>query len=55
MHIKDAQSAGHASELTIDRSGAGIHPNPHQHRLTPNNPRTSPKGGFKRGKPEPLQ
>jgi len=32
-----------------------IHPNPHQHTLTPNNHKTAPKGGYQRGGPEPLK
>lgn len=31
-----------------------IHPNPHQHTLTPNNPNNVPKGGYRRGGPEEL-
>jgi hypothetical protein len=31
------------------------HPNPHKHRLTPNNPQTAPRGGYTPGPPEPLQ
>ncbi|MEM6290962.1 MAG: DUF6531 domain-containing protein [Myxococcota bacterium] len=30
------------------------HAIPHQHKLTPNNPKIAPKGGFKRGKGLPL-
>jgi hypothetical protein len=41
----------------IDFSDHGtpeIHANPHQHELTPNNPKLAPKGGYKRGGPKPL-
>ena len=31
-----------------------IHPNPHQHTLTPNNSTLAPQGGYRRGPPEPL-
>lgn len=37
-----------------DHGTPNIHPNPHQHTLTPNNPALAPQGGFKRGSPEPL-
>jgi RHS repeat-associated protein len=35
-----------------DHRSPDIHPNPHKHKLTPNNPKTAPKGGYKRGSPE---
>ncbi len=41
----------------IDFSDHGypdVHPNPHQHTLTPNNPELAPKGGYQRGDPKPL-
>ena len=38
-----------------DHGTPEIHPNPHQHRLEPNNPSTAPKGGYQRGNPEPLE
>ena len=31
-----------------------IHPNPHQHIFTPNNPILSPQGGYRRGNPTPI-
>jgi RHS repeat-associated protein len=37
-----------------DHGHPDIHPNPHQHELTPNNPKIAPKGGFQRGGPKPL-
>lgn len=37
-----------------DHGTPSIHPNPHQHRLTPNNPAIAPQGGYKRGPPEPF-
>ncbi len=37
-----------------DHGTPNIHPNPHQHALTPNNPALAPQGGFKRGPQEPL-
>lgn len=37
-----------------DHNFPDIHPNPHQHTLTPNNPATAPRGGYRRGDPEPL-
>lgn len=38
-----------------DHGTPEIHPNPHQHQLTPNNPDTAPRGGYKRGKAEDLE
>jgi hypothetical protein len=37
-----------------DHGTPSIHPKPHQHRLTPNNPELAPQGGFRRGPPESL-
>ena len=37
-----------------DHGSPSIHPKPHQHSLTPNNPTLAPQGGFRRGSPEPL-
>jgi len=37
-----------------DHGTPDIHPNPHQHPLTPNNPKIAPKGGYQRGEPLPL-
>lgn len=37
-----------------DHGTPDIHPNPHQHALTPNNPALAPKGGYLRGPKEPL-
>lgn len=37
-----------------DHGTPDIHPNPHQHALTPNNPALAPKGGYQRGPQEPL-
>jgi len=37
-----------------DHGTPNIHPNPHQHALTPNNPALAPQGGYKRGPQEPL-
>jgi RHS repeat-associated protein len=37
-----------------DHGHPEIHPNPHYHDLTPNNPQLAPKGGYPRGDPKPL-
>jgi hypothetical protein len=37
-----------------DHGHPDVHPNPHQHTLTPNNPKLAPKGGYQRGSPSPL-
>lgn len=37
-----------------DHGTPDIHPYPHQHTLTPNNPSTAPKGGYQPSKAEPL-
>lgn len=37
-----------------DHGTPSIHPNPHQHALSPNNPTLAPQGGFRRGPQEPL-
>ena len=37
-----------------DHGTPNIHPKPHQHTLTPNNPALAPQGGYKRGPQEPL-
>lgn len=38
-----------------DHGTPDIHPNPHQHTLTPNNPATAPMGGYQRAPAEPLE
>ena len=38
-----------------DHGTPDIHPNPHQHPLTPNNPKLAPKGGYVPGKAIPLK
>ncbi len=37
-----------------DHGTPSIHPNPHQHALSPNNPDLAPQGGFRRGPAKPL-
>ena len=37
-----------------DHGTPGIHPKPHQHDLSPNNPDLAPQGGFRRGPAKPL-
>ena len=47
---------GAKKDIDFSNHGApSTHPNPHQHRLTPNNPAAEPKGGYQRGAPEPLE
>ncbi len=38
-----------------DHNMPSIHPNPHQHTLTPANPSNPVGGGFHRGDPDPLK
>lgn len=38
-----------------DHNMPSIHPNPHQHTLTPANPNNPVRGGFHRGMPKPLK
>jgi hypothetical protein len=58
-----AREWGHGSNANLqptrdidftDHGSPSIHPSPHQHSLTPNNPTLAPQGGFRRGPPEPL-
>lgn len=38
-----------------DHTMPELHPNPHQHRLTPNNPAKDPRGGYQRGSAEEME
>lgn len=57
MMVMDLTIRGVTATKDIDFSNhltPKIHPNPHQHTLTPNNPTLAPKGGYYRGLAQPF-